>query len=383
MTGGAGFEKTKYPGVLVRTAEDGEEQFYIRYRNPEGKQLFEKAVIPRVTMTAAKAAGLRAARAEGKAPSNRERREQERAAKAAEAGQWTIEKLWNEYVKQRYGGKADLSDKSYYKTHLKDLFGSKEPHELVPLDVDRLRVRLLKTLSPGTVAKVLGLLRRLVNFGEKKRLAPGPGFKIALPRVNNTKTEFLTDEQMSRYIKVCREWSDPQAGNFQLLELFTGLRRAEARNLLWQDIDLERGFLTIRNPKGGIDQKIPLSSAAKALLEAHPRSEKSPYVFAGEKGGARGFKQVADASRDIRKAAGLPDTFRPNHGLRHSFASHLASSGEVDLYTIQRLLTHKSPMMTQRYAHLRDEALKRGADVMARITEEAEARSKKAGGGNG
>jgi hypothetical protein len=30
-------------------------------------------------------------------------------------------------------------------------------------------------------------------------------------------------------------------------------------------------------------------------------------------------------------------------------------------------MTHKSPMMTQRYAHLRDEALKRGASVMGKI----------------
>jgi uncharacterized membrane-anchored protein len=36
----------------------------------------------------------------------------------------------------------------------------------------------------------------------------------------------------------------------------------------------------------------------------------------------------------------------------------LASSGEVDMYVLQKLLTHKDPRMTQRYAHLRDEALK-------------------------
>ena len=43
----------------------------------------------------------------------------------------------------------------------------------------------------------------------------------------------------------------------------------------------------------------------------------------------------------------------------------LASSGEVDLYTLQKLLTHKSPQMTQRYAHLRDSALKRAATIAA------------------
>jgi integrase len=41
----------------------------------------------------------------------------------------------------------------------------------------------------------------------------------------------------------------------------------------------------------------------------------------------------------------------------------LASSGQVDLFTLQKLLTHKSPAMTQRYAHLRDEALRRASDL--------------------
>jgi len=45
----------------------------------------------------------------------------------------------------------------------------------------------------------------------------------------------------------------------------------------------------------------------------------------------------------------------------------LASSGKVDLYTLQKLLTHKSPVMTQRYAHLRDQALKDTAQVAGGI----------------
>ena len=45
----------------------------------------------------------------------------------------------------------------------------------------------------------------------------------------------------------------------------------------------------------------------------------------------------------------------------------LASSGKVDMYVLQRLLTHKSPMMTQRYAHLRDEALKKASALAGEI----------------
>lgn len=48
----------------------------------------------------------------------------------------------------------------------------------------------------------------------------------------------------------------------------------------------------------------------------------------------------------------------------------------MDLYTLQKMMTHKGPQMTQRYAHLTDAALQRGADVMGRIVAAAE----KAGG---
>lgn len=65
----------------------------------------------------------------------------------------------------------------------------------------------------------------------------------------------------------------------------------------------------------------------------------------------------------VKKNAGLPDDFRPLHGLRHAYASHLISSGKVDLYTLQKLLTHSSPKMTQRYAHLADDALRKAAQI--------------------
>ena len=63
---------------------------------------------------------------------------------------------------------------------------------------------------------------------------------------------------------------------------------------------------------------------------------------------------------------------RPLHGLRHVFESTLASSGKVDMYTLQKLLTHKSPIMIQNgYAHLRDDALKRASELAGRLIQRA------------
>jgi integrase len=138
------------------------------------------------------------------------------------------------------------------------------------------------------------------------------------------------------------------------------MRKSEMFRLKWDDVDPDRGFIHLRDPKGGKDQTIPLNQAAREVLEHHPKSD-SPFVFPG-----RGGKQRTEIRRPIdriRKTAELPKDFRPLHGLRHTYASMLASSGQVDLYTLQKLLTHKSAAMTQRYAHLRDDTLRRASDL--------------------
>ena len=55
------------------------------------------------------------------------------------------------------------------------------------------------------------------------------------------------------------------------------------------------------------------------------------------------------------------------HDLRHTFASYLASSGEVDIYTLQNLLGHETIAMTQRYSHLMDGRLRDAVEVADRV----------------
>ena len=109
-------------------------------------------------------------------------------------------------------------------------------------------------------------------------------------------------------------------------------------------------------------------------LENHPRT-RSPYVFPGRGGQRR--TDINKAVNEIKKEAGLPKDFRPLHGLRHVYASMLASSGKVGMYELQKLLTHKDPKMTQRYAHLRDYALKKAGNVAGDLIKQATKKHKK------
>jgi len=133
-------------------------------------------------------------------------------------------------------------------------------------------------------------------------------------------------------------------------------------SLRWVEVDLGTGTLNLPDSKTGA-KRVMLSGAAVAILEALPRT--GLYVFPG----ADTEHPRTDLKRPwsrIRTAAGLGDVRL--HDLRHSFASHAAMSG-MGLVVVGKLLGHKSPATTARYAHFADDPLRRAANEAAgRIT---------------
>jgi integrase len=95
-------------------------------------------------------------------------------------------------------------------------------------------------------------LKRISNFGVKKQLCPGINFKIEMPRVDNQRTEDLSSDQLKSLLAAMDASSDTEAADFMRMALFTGMRRGELMKLKWADIDFERGFINILNPKGGV-----------------------------------------------------------------------------------------------------------------------------------
>ena len=364
--------KTEYPGVFYREAiriggKGTERVFYIVFKKA-GKVCEEKVGRQYADdMTPAKAARVRADRIEGRRESRKERREAEKAAKLEEAEKWTLSSLWEEYQTNKADSKAIKTDRGRFEKHIKPSLGDKEPHEIIRLDIDRLRVNLSKNLKPQTVKHVLGLLKRIIRFGAKRQLCRELPFPIDSVKVDNCTTEDLTSGQLKSLLKAISESTDIEAANIMRMALFTGMRRGELFKLKWADVDFDRGFITIRDPKGGVSQKIPLNDQARDVLKHHP--ETADHVFV--RGDGKPFTDIRRRVNPIKQAAGIGVDFRALHGLRHAFASMLASSGEVDMYTLQKLLTHKSPMMTQRYAHLRDETLRKASTLAGNIIEQA------------
>jgi len=367
--------KTNYPGVFYRLAErlgrGGEEKiFYIVFKK-DGKVIEEKVGRQYAdNMTPAKASGIRAERIEGKRLSRKAIREAALQTENSSISKPTIQFLWEQYQESNIERNDIKVDRNRYNLHISNLFGRRTPDTIYTLDIDKFRQSLLKSgLSPQTTKHILSLLRRLIRFGVKKGLCPAPDeskLHFEMPKVDNQKTESFTNEQLLRYMDALDKEPDQDAAAFLRLALATGMRKGALMALQWKDIDFENGFIILRGEvaKKGKTERIPLTQAARSILLNVTKSD-SPFVFPGRNGGQRkDFRKIAER---VKNNAGLPDDFRPLHGLRHAYASLLVSSGQVDLYTLQKLLTHSSPLMTQRYAHLADEAMKRGASVIDNI----------------
>jgi len=365
--------KTNYPGVYYRMANRiggrGTERVYYAVYKKNGKTYEEKVGRQhKDAMTPARAARIRGELVEGKRPTRKEGKAQELAQQEAEKDRYTVNRLWNEYRGTRNQGRSLEIDAGRYGKYLRQPFGTKEPRNIIKLDIDRLGRQLERTKSLQTVKHVLSLLSWIINFGANNGLCEGLSFKIKMPKVDNTKTEDLNDRQIRSLLRAADKDTNPDARGMMKLALCTGLRRGEMFKLKWQHIDFDREFIWIVDPKGGPSQFVPLNTVAREILEAHEKTG-SEYVFPGR--GGRQRVTISKAVNRIKKQAGLPKDFRPLHGLRHVYASGVASSGEVNLHILQRLLTHKDPRMTQRYAHFRDDALKKAAHVAGSIIEQA------------
>ena len=355
---------TRHPGVYFVELANGDQTFFIRYKK-DRKLIEERAGRKNQGWTAAKANRLRTERLAGKSESNVEKRAREKEQKESIENRWTFRKIFDEYLASRPDLKGRANDVRRFNSYLEKDFAHKTPEEVTHFDIERLKRGLAKKeLKPATVRHALEVLRRLSNFATKHNLCSGIRFVIEMPKVNNLMTEDLTPEEYNRLENLLVEEEDIQAANLVRLALFTGMRKGELFKLKWKDINFIRKIISIKDPKSGLDETIPLNDITLSVLNNHEKEE-SEFVFPGLGGNQR--KTTHRAIRRIIKKAGL-NNFRPLQGLRHAYASNLASSGKVDLYQIQKLLTQKSPSMTQRYAHLRNEDLMDASNVISEIT---------------
>jgi integrase len=123
--------------------------------------------------------------------------------------------------------------------------------------------------------------------------------------------------------------------DYLLLLILTGLRRSEAAQLRWADVNLRAKTLTVRDTKNHEDHSLPLSDFLFDLLVARQRVSETAFVFPGT--GVRGYLQ--EPRPQMNKVTALSGVPFHLHDLRRTFAT-VAESLDIPAYALKRLLNH-------------------------------------------
>lgn len=309
--------------------------------------------------------------------------------RADERAGLTVKEMIETYVEEFVAKKKKEASVNFYRAiankHIFPTLGAAKAVTLTRVDIQRAHTAMSKT-AKVSANRAMKLLSATFNWGSKNGYLPegfNPASGVDLNK-EEARERFLTEAEMMRLGDAMREaetiglevdagshrnaptgqrvvMSVAVTGAIRLLML-TGCRLREILHLRWSDVDLERGLAFLPDSKTG-KKTVLLSAAAVAVINEIPKV--GVYIVASESAGRKDEKPRADLKRPwaaITKKAGL-DGLRI-HDLRHSFASVGAWSG-LGLPVIGKLLGHADAKTTQRYAHIADDAARRGADVIA------------------
>ena len=163
-----------------------------------------------------------------------------------------------------------------------------------------------------------------------------------------------THEQFDLLIKTMRQAGVRGVQGANLVELlaYSGMRISEATNLLWRDVNFERGCFTVTGGETGTKNHevptVPLFPAMKELLE-RIKGDSTPVPESR----IIPIKNAKTLMRNSSRKANLP--IFTHHDMRHYFCSNAIEAG-VDFKVIAGWLSHKDGgvLVAKRYGHLRD-----------------------------
>jgi len=263
-------------------------------------------------------------------------------------------------------------DESIIKCHFRPAFGRLKLAQIGTHHIERFRMER-KHLAIKTVSNILSLLKTMLNRAvDLGWLVMVPKFKVPRVPIHNLDFSYLkTDEEIKNFLSSAKQEEDAMVEVVYRTAIYTGLRAGELAGLNWDDVDFNRGIITVQRSyngptKTGEIRRIPIFNILQAPLNDWMQEKRSTrIVFPNQRGRRLGkcHRIFQEKLHRVLERAGFERVKRNNklryyvrfHDLRHTFASHFMMHGG-DLFKLQKILGHKSISMTLRYAHLSPDA---------------------------
>ncbi len=217
-----------------------------------------------------------------------------------------------------------------------------------------------KSSTARRLASLHGFYDYLVN--QVNKLTEDPTAAIKPPKQDKVLPKYLTAEQSMELLESTQTQSDFPERDYCMVVLFLncGMRLSELVGMDLGDIDLEQRQIRLFG-KGHKERMVYLNDACvdalqrylskRNTLEGLQPKEKAVFVTRRRKERISN-RRVEQLVTGAMKAAGLKGF--STHKLRHTAATLMYQTGNVDILTLKQLLGHSSVGTTQIYTHLQE-----------------------------
>ncbi len=184
----------------------------------------------------------------------------------------TLHDAWLKYKKdwlEANNKPVTYNDTCNYEKHLKcSTINNRALNKITVQDLEKITATMrTEGYAPQTIKSILGLVRRIMNKAARWKMWRGisPFQDFEMPKVDNERTRYFTEDQMFAVFKRLRE-KNHRAWVMSLVSLQCGLRFSEIAKLEINDVDFEGNTLFIRHPKNGQSRYAAMTQTVREAL---------------------------------------------------------------------------------------------------------------------
>ncbi|MBW3090393.1 tyrosine-type recombinase/integrase [Bifidobacterium miconisargentati] len=359
--------------IVKYTTSKGEVRYRVRYRKPDGTQTDKRGFKRKKDAENWAAEHVTIAKATG-------------TFIDPQAGNRLFRDMYESWLsmKKPFWKPSQLeTTETSYRTHVGPKWGGRRIGDITNAELQEWVGTLALDRSASVVLRAKGIVSAVLDRAVEDRLiAENPCKGLDLPRkpVRKERRVYLPIPRLVRFAEECGKAMNLGAERRALVLLlgFCGLRWGEAAGLRREDVDLERGLLTVRHnivwvrgrpvegtPKSYEMRNVPMpvivSDALRPLLAERHAGDR---VFSDTGGGPIRMQSVSAVRGNrtwwpsaLKRLGWEHDDWPSPHDLRHTAASIAVHAG-ANVKALQRMLGHKSAAMTlDVYADLFDSDL--------------------------
>lgn len=220
-----------------------------------------------------------------------------------------------------------------------------------------IRIKQQDGLQQQSIVSMLKMVKAFFNWCVKEEyIAESPMKKVDMPKIPKKVINAFDNNDVIRMINVFSYSDYFEARNKAIIAMLAdcGLRAMELRGLKSGDIN-ETAMLV--NGKGNKQRTVFISTHLKRILIRFERIKKEHFAnkdhtdhyFLSYLGDGLSHLGIYRIIKEAGERAGIEGKRVSPHTFRHYYAVQTLNSGNIDIYSLSRLLGHSDVSTTQRY----------------------------------